>query len=95
MALTLAEIEEKIKEYKASRDLAEKKYNSLIENIELKRMQNGNDSVELQNINDIMNNLSRIIDRCDNEIDKLERMKLSFCEKRKLRSKLKIDFYGY
>ena len=63
MALTLAEIEEKIKEYKASRDLAEKKYNSLIENIELKRMQNGNDSVELQNINDIMNNLSRIIDR--------------------------------
>lgn len=95
MAFTLQEIEEKIKEYTETKEKIETKLKSLLENLEFKRMQNGTDSVEVQNITDTIKALRSYKNDCDEEIVKLENMKLSLCEKKKLRSKLRSDFYGY
>ena len=95
MAFTLQEIEEKIKEYTETKEKIETKLKSLLENLEFKRMQNGTDSVEVQNITDTIKALRSYKNDCDNEIAKLENMKLSMCQKKALRSKLKSDFYGY
>lgn len=95
MAFTLQEIEEKIKEYTETKEKIETKLKSLLENLEFKRMQNGTDSVEVQNITDTIKALRSYKNDCDEEIAKLENMKLSLCEKKKLRSKLRSDFYGY
>ena len=95
MAFTLQEIDEKIKEYTETKEKIETKLKSLLENLEFKKMQNGTDSVEVQNITDTIKALRSYKNDCDNEIAKLENMKLSLCEKKKLRSKLRSDFYGY
>ena len=95
MAFTLQEIDEKIKEYTETKEKIETKLKSLLENLEFKRMQNGTDSVEVQNITDTIKALRSYKNDCDNEIAKLENMKLSMCHKKALRSKLKSDFYGY
>lgn len=95
MAFTLQEIDEKIKEYTETKEKIETKLKSLLENLEFKRMQNGTDSVEVQNITDTIKALRSYKNDCDNEIAKLENMKLSICQKKALRSKLKSDFYGY
>ena len=95
MAFTLQEIEEKIKEYTETKEKIETKLKSLLENLEFKKMQNGTDSVEVQNITDTIKALRSYKNDCDEEIAKLENMKLSLCEKKKLRSKLRSDFYGY
>ncbi len=95
MAFTLQEIDEKIKEYTETKEKIETKLKSLLENLEFKRMQNGTDSVEVQNITDTIKALRSYKNDCDNEIAKLENMKLSMCQKKALRSKLKSDFYGY
>ena len=95
MAFTLQEIEEKIKEYTETKEKIETKLKSLLENLEFKRMQNGTDSVEVQNITDTIKALRSYKNDCDNEIAKLENMKLSMCQKKSMRSKLKSDFYGY
>ena len=95
MAFTLQEIDEKIKEYTETKEKIETKLKSLLENLEFKRMQNGTDSVEVQNITDTIKALRSYKNDCDEEIAKLENMKLSLCEKKKLRSKLRSDFYGY
>ena len=84
MAFTLQEIDEKIKEYTETKEKIETKLKSLLENLEFKRMQNGTDSVEVQNITDTIKALRSYKNDCDNEIAKLENM-----------SKLKSDFYGY
>ena len=95
MAFTLQEIDEKIKEYTETKVKIEIKLKSLLENLEFKRMQNGTDSVEVQNITDTIKALRSYKNDCDNEIAKLENMKLSMCQKKSMRSKLKSDFYGY
>lgn len=95
MAFTLQEIDEKIKEYTETKEKIETKLKSLLENLEFKRMQNGTDSVEVQNITDTIKALRSYKNDCDNEIAKLENMKLSMCQKKVMRSKLKSDFYGY
>ena len=95
MAFTLQEIDEKIKEYTETKEKIETKLKSLLENLEFKRMQNGTDSVEVQNITDTIKALRSYKNDCDNEIAKLENMKLSICQKKSMRSKLKSDFYGY
>ena len=95
MAFTLQEIDEKIKEYTETKVKIETKLKSLLENLEFKRMQNGTDSVEVQNITDTIKALRSYKNDCDNEIAKLENMKLSMCQKKSMRSKLKSDFYGY
>lgn len=95
MAFTLQEIDEKIKEYTETKEKIETKLKSLLENLEFKRMQNGTDSVEVQNITDTIKALRSYKNDCDNEIAKLENMKLSMCQKKSLRSKLRSDFYGY
>ena len=95
MAFTLQEIDEKIKEYTETKEKIETKLKSLLENLEFKKMQNGTDSVEVQNITDTIKALRSYKNDCDEEIAKLENMKLSLCEKKKLRSKLRSDFYGY
>lgn len=95
MAFTLQEIDEKIKEYTETKEKIETKLKSLLENLEFKRMQNGTDSVEVQNITDTIKALRSYKNDCDNEIAKLENMKLSMCQKKSMRSKLKSDFYGY
>ena len=95
MAFTLQEIEEKIKEYTETKEKIETKLKSLLENLEFKKMQNGTDSVEVQNITDTIKALRSYKNDCDNEIAKLENMKLSMCQKKSMRSKLKSDFYGY
>ena len=95
MAFTLQEIDEKIKEYTETKEKIETKLKSLLENLEFKRMQNGTDSVEVQNITDTIKALRSYKNDCDNEIAKLENMKLSICQKKALRSKLKSGFYGY
>lgn len=95
MAFTLQEIDEKIKEYTETKEKIETKLKSLLENLEFKRMQNGTDSVEVQNIIDTIKALRSYKNDCDNEIAKLENMKLSMCQKKAMRSKLKSDFYGY
>ena len=95
MAFNLQEIDEKIKEYTETKVKIEIKLKSLLENLEFKRMQNGTDSVEVQNITDTIKALRSYKNDCDNEIAKLENMKLSMCQKKSMRSKLKSDFYGY
>lgn len=95
MAFTLQEIDEKIKEYTETKEKIETKLKSLLENLEFKRMQNGTDNVEVQNITDTIKALRSYKNDCDNEIAKLENMKLSMCQKKAMRSKLKSDFYGY
>lgn len=95
MAFTLQEIDEKIKEYTETKEKIETKLKSLLENLEFKRMQNGTDSVEVQNITDTIKALRSYKNDCDNEIAKLENMKLSMCQKKSMRSKLISDFYGY
>ena len=95
MDFTLQEIDEQIKEYTETKEKIETKLKSLLENLEFKRMQNGTDSVEVQNITDTIKALRSYKNDCDNEIAKLENMKLSMCQKKALRSKLKSDFYGY
>ena len=95
MAFTLQEIDEKIKEYTETKEKIETKLKSLLENLEFKRMQNGTDSVEVQNITDTIKALRSYKNDCDNEIAKLENMKLSMCQKKSMKSKLKSDFYGY
>lgn len=95
MAFTLQEIDEKIKEYTETKEKIETKLKSLLENLEFKRMQNGTDSVEVQNITDTIKALRSYKNDCDNEIAKLENMKLSLCQKKSMRSKLRSDFYGY
>lgn len=95
MAFTLQEIDEKIKEYTETKEKIETKLKSLLENLEFKRMQNGTDSVEVQNITDTIKALRSYKNDCDNEIAKLENMKLSMCQKKSTRSKLRSDFYGY
>ena len=95
MAFTLQEIDEKIKEYTETKEKIETKLKSLLENLEFKKMQNGTDSVEVQNITDTIKALRSYKNDCDNEIAKLENMKLSMCQKKSMRSKLKSDFYGY
>lgn len=95
MAFTLQEIDEKIKEYTETKEKIETKLKSLLENLEFKRMQNGTDSVEVQNITDTIKALRSYKNDCDNEIAKLENMKVSMCQKKSMRSKLKSDFYGY
>ena len=95
MAFTLQEIDEKIKEYTETREKIETKLKSLLENPEFKKMQNGTDSVEVQDITDTIEALISYKNDCDNEIAKLENMKLSICQKKSMRSKLKSDFYGY
>ena len=95
MAFTLQEIDEKIKEYTETKEKIETKLKNLLENLEFKRMQNGTDSIEVQNITDTIKALRSYKNDCDNEIAKLENMKLSMCQKKSMRSKLKSDFYGY
>ena len=95
MAFTLQEIDEKIKKYTEIKEKIETKLKSLLENLEFKKMQNGTDSVEVQNITDTIKALRSYKNDCDNEITKLENMKLSMCQKKSMRSKLKSDFYGY
>lgn len=95
MAFTLQEIDEKIKEYTETKEKIETKLKSLLENLEFKRMQNGTDSVEVQNITDTIKALRSYKNDCDNEIAKLENMKVSMCQKKSMRSKLRSDFYGY
>lgn len=95
MAFTLQEIDEKIKEYTETKEKIETKLKSLLENLEFKKMQNGTDSVEVQNITDTIKALRSYKNDCDNEIAKLENMKLSMCQKKSMRSKLRSDFYGY
>lgn len=93
--MTLQEIDDKILEYRNTRDSIEKKILSLVENLEFKRMQNGTDSIEVQNISDTINTLRLMKTDCDTEIDKLEKMKMSCCERKKQRSLLRSNFYGY
>ena len=95
MAFTLQEIDEKIKKYTEIKEKIETKLKSLLENLEFKKMQNGTDSVEVQNITDTIKALRSYKNDCDNEIAKLENMKLSMCQKKSMRSKLRSDFYGY
>ena len=93
--MTLQEIEKKISQYKETKEKIEQKLLSQLENIEFKKMQNGNDSVEVQNISDTINTLRLYKNDCEEEIRRLENLKLSYCEKRKKKSSLKSDFYGY
>lgn len=95
MILTLQEIDDKIQEQKELRKRIEEKISNLLEVIELKRMQNGTDTVEIQNITDIINTLRLMRRDCIDEINSLEELKKSSCDKRKERSKLVSDFYGY
>lgn len=95
MILTLQEIDDKIQEQKELRKRIEEKISNLLEVIELKRMQNGTDTVEVQNIADIINTLRLMRRDCIDEINSLEELKKSRCEKRRERSKLVSDFYGY
>ena len=95
MILTLQEIDNKIQEQRELRKRIEEKISSLLEVIELKRMQNGTDTVEIQNITDIINTLRLMRRDCIDEINSLEELKKSRCEKRRERSKLVSDFYGY
>ena len=95
MILTLQEIDNKIQEQRELRKRIEEKISSLLEVIELKRMQNGTDTVEIQNITDIINTLRLMRRECIDEINSLEELKKSRCEKRRERSKLVSDFYGY
>lgn len=95
MILTLQEIDNKIQEQKELRKRIEEKISNLLEVIELKRMQNGTDTVEIQNITDIINTLRLMRRDCIDEINSLEELKKSRCEKRRERSKLVSDFYGY
>ena len=55
MILTLQEINSKIQEQEEMKKRIEEKISSLLETIEFKRMQNGTDSVEVQNITDTIN----------------------------------------
>ena len=93
--MTLQEIESKILEYQTMKENAISKMNELVDFVEFKRSQNATDSVEVQNINDTINGLKGIINLADREIEKLEEMKKSYCEKRAERSKLWSNFYGY
>ena len=95
MALTLQEIEDNIKKYTELKKKIEEKISNLIENFEFKRMQTGNDSIEVQNITDTINTLRLMKRDCEDEISKFEELKLTKCEKKNLRSKLTSDFYGY
>lgn len=95
MAFTLQEIEDNIKKYTELKKKIEEKISNLIENFEFKRMQNGNDSIEVQNITDTINTLRLMKRDCEDEISKFEELKLTKCEKKSLRSKLTSDFYGY
>lgn len=95
MPLTLQEINDKIKYYQDLKEQIEVKLKVLIENAEFKSMQNGTDNVEVQDILNVIKSLTMFKTDCDNEIVKLEQMKLSFCEKVAKRSKLRSDFYGY
>ena len=95
MAFTLQEIEDNIKKYTELKKKIEEKISKLIENFEFKRMQNGTDSVEVQNITDTINALRLMKRDCEDEISKFEELKLTKCEKKSLRSKLTSDFYGY
>lgn len=95
MILTLQEINDKIQEQKELRKRIEEKISNLLEVIELKRMQNGTDNVEVQNISDIINTLRLMRRDCIDEINSLEELKKSRCEKRREGSKLVSDFYGY
>ena len=95
MAFTLQEIEDNIKKYTELKKKIEEKISNLIENFEFKRMQNGNDSIEVQNITDTINTLRLMKRDCEDEISKFEELKLTKCEKKNLRSKLTSDFYGY
>ena len=95
MAFTLQEIEDNIKKYTELKKKVEEKISNLIENFEFKRMQNGTDSVEVQNITDTINALRLMKRDCEDEISKFEELKLTKCEKKSLRSKLTSDFYGY
>lgn len=95
MAFTLQEIEDNIKKYTELKKKIEEKISNLIENFEFKRMQNGNDSIEVQNITDTINTLRLMKRDCEDEISKFEELKFTKCEKKSLRSKLTSDFYGY
>ena len=95
MVFTLQEIEDNIKKYTELKKKIEEKISNLIENFEFKRMQNGNDSIEVQNITDTINTLRLMKRDCEDEISKFEELKLTKCEKKNLRSKLTSDFYGY
>lgn len=95
MILTLQEIDNKIQEQEELKKRIEEKISSLLETIEFKRMQNGTDSVEVQNITDTINTLRLMRRDCIDEINSLEELKKSCCEKRRERSKLVSDFYGY
>lgn len=95
MAFTLQEIEDNIKKYTELKKKVEEKISNLIENFELKRMQNGNDSVEVQDIGNTINALILLKREYEDEISRFEELKLSRCEKKSLRSKLTSDFYGY
>lgn len=95
MAFTLQEIEDNIKKYTELKKKTEEKISKLIENPEFKRMQNGVDSVETHDIKNVYETLKMIINDCDTEIDRLNRLKLTTCEKKGQRSKLWSNFYGY
>jgi len=93
--ITLVEIDENIEKYRKMKSDAEKTMADKIEFIEFKRSQNGVDSVEVQNINEVIQNLQSIIQYCNNEIEYYQRLKLSCCERKVMSSKLRSNFYGY
>lgn len=93
--MTVEEIDKKILENNKIIERIDEKLKSLIENSDFKRMQNGTDSVEAQNINDVMATLRSYKNDLLEDNSRLEKMKLSCCEIKKYQSKLTSKYYGY
>lgn len=93
--MTIEEIDKKILENNSVIEQIDEKLKSLIGNSDFKRMQNGTDNVETQNIKDVMETLRSYKNDLLEDNSRLEKMKLSCCELKKHQSKLTSKFYGY
>lgn len=93
--MTIEEIDKKILENNSVIEQIDEKLKSLIKNADFKRMQNGTDDVETQNIKDVMETLRGYKNDLLEDNSRLEKMKLSCCELKKYQSKLESKFYGY
>lgn len=93
--MTVEEIDKKILENNKIIERIDEKLKSLIENSDFKRMQNGTDSVEAQNIKEVMETLRSYKNDLLEDNSRLEKMKLSCCEIKKYQSKLTSKYYGY
>ena len=93
--LTPQEIDEKIRDNNKTIEQIDEKLKKLVENSDFKSMQNGTDRVETQDIGTVINSLRNYRSDLLEENKNLENLKLSCCEKKKYKSKLWSNFYGY